>query len=129
MYKEAAQDAALSQISCDVVDKFHAKGHVSGCPCSPYDVPALMRRVRDVNTSICEQVFAHFRIYAKTLSDMRPNRHAFLILNCAKLHNEDACSRGDNSKLNSFSHSNYTARKRTVPYACNTAAPHQAKRP
>ena len=47
------------------------------------------RRIKKLNTSVCEQTFSWFRGYAKMLNEMQPLRHRFLVLYFCKLHNEN----------------------------------------
>jgi hypothetical protein len=114
---ESTRRGTLPQLKHWAVDKFHAPGHNVKCKCSPLNVPLLHRRLRHVNTSICEQVFSWFRGYARTMNEMRQMRHRFLVLYYVKRHNELTVS-GSASYLNPFS----TTRRQQQAvrgYVCN----------
>lgn len=96
----------------------HAKTHVASCPNSPLRVLRLKRRLRGINTQICEQTFSWFRGYARTFNSLRALRHKFLVLYFAKKHNK-LVEKGDHSHLNEFS-SGSRYRKKKVPYPCPT---------
>ena len=78
-------------------------------------MPRLNRRLKGINTSIAEQTWSWFRDYARTLDDMREERHCFIVLHFMKKHNE-IISAGDTSRLNQYSpfkpdHSTQKAKK------------------
>eukprot|EP00930_Biecheleria_cincta_P082714 TRINITY_DN72386_c0_g1_i1.p1 TRINITY_DN72386_c0_g1~~TRINITY_DN72386_c0_g1_i1.p1 ORF type:complete len:233 (+),score=32.51 TRINITY_DN72386_c0_g1_i1:480-1178(+) len=54
----AKKNPLLKQISYYSLDCFHAHGHCDSCPCNPLIIPRLKNRVRGMNTSVCEQIFA-----------------------------------------------------------------------
>ena len=83
------------------MDKFHGKMHSRTCPCNPWHRPDLASRIRKVNTSVAEQIFAWFRGYAATFNNMRPARHHFLVLVYCKRHNE-MMDAGDSNHLNPY---------------------------
>ena len=87
-FQEAKEKDEFRQVKYFAVDKFHALRHRNDCPCNPLKVLRLKRRLRESNTSVCEQTFAWFRNYARTLNEMRPCRHAFLVLLFVRMHNE-----------------------------------------
>ncbi len=64
----------LKSIRTWAIDKFHGRNHAKTRACSPYNRPAIMRRLRGVNTSVCEQVWSWFRGYAKALNSANPLR-------------------------------------------------------
>ena len=80
------------------IDKFHGRGHSKKCKCNPHNHRSIMKRLKGVNTSVCEQVWAWFRGYARTLNKMNAKRHVFLVLACARRHNE-MMSKCDKSHL------------------------------
>ena len=86
-YVSAQKLAACRGIKYWCVDWMHAKGHSSSCPCNPYRIKRLSRRLKGVNTQVAEQSFAWFKGYARPLNEMTPLRHKFLVLYFAKLHN------------------------------------------
>ena len=69
-------------------------------------------------TSISEQVFSWFRHYARTLNEMRPDRHKLFVLHLCKMHNK-LIESGDTSHLNEFSVRKASAKKRpSSAYGC-----------
>ena len=72
--------AKFKQIKYWPVDPFHNLRHSDKCKYSPKNVPSYKRRLRGVNGSVCEQTFSWFRGYARTLNEMSPLRHHFLVL-------------------------------------------------
>ena len=111
--KCAASIPTLRKIRHWCVDKFHAKGHSSKCPCSPLVQKTLARRVKKVNTSVCEQTFAWFRGYARTFNTMQNNKQRFLVLSFARKHNA-LMREGDSRHLNAFSAKKQQAQKAGV---------------
>lgn len=87
-YRAGVQNPNLAKIRHYAVDKMHEKGHSASCKQSPKKSPTLKRRLRQVNTHICEQTFAWFRGFARVLNTMRPNRHYLAVLVFAAKHNE-----------------------------------------
>ena len=85
--KSIAKDKDFAQIKYWCVDRFHAKGHSSSCPCSPLNHSRLDRRLRDVNSSIAEQTFSWFRGYAASFNSKSPDTHIFYVLLYVKKHN------------------------------------------
>ncbi len=114
--KRAKQETALHQIKTYAIDKFHGKGHNKKCVCNPFNHRGIMRRLRGVNTSVSEQVWAWFRGYCSTLNTMNPLRHRFFVLAYAKRHNAMINS-GDVSHLPPAMHS--TTKRRSGHYPCN----------
>jgi hypothetical protein len=96
------------------VDKFHGERHGKKCKRSPKNIVALRRRLKNVNTSVCEQIFSWFRNYARGLNDMMANRNRLLVLVYAKMHNE-VIKKGETRHLGDASKK---TPKRT-PYVCN----------
>ena len=94
----------------------HAKTHVASCPNSPLTILRLKRRLKGVNTQVCEQTFSWFRGYTRSFNGLRPLRHHFAVLYFAKKHNE-LVDKNDTAHLNEFSPSNQ-ARKKKIPYPC-----------
>ncbi|CAE7341852.1 unnamed protein product, partial [Symbiodinium sp. CCMP2456] len=78
----------LQDVKYFCVDKFHAHGHGTNCPCSPLVHKKLDKRLRDVNTSVAEQTFASFRNYARTFNAMSPQTSFFYVLLYVQKHNE-----------------------------------------
>ena len=102
-FKRAKKNRIFKNIKHWAIDKFHAsRGHKKECPCNPNHVPALKRRLKKVNTSICEQTFSWFRHYAKVLNEMKPTRHRFLVVYYSKLHNEQV-AKGALERLKKYS--------------------------
>eukprot|EP00959_Pyramimonas_sp_CCMP1952_P161491 3377028-Pyramimonas_sp.AAC.1 len=64
----------------------HAKGHARSCPCNPYHIKRLSRRLKGINTQVAEQPLSWFRGYARPLNEMAPLRHKLCVLFFAKLH-------------------------------------------
>ena len=50
-------------------------------------IKQLDRRLKGVNSSICEQTFSWLKKYNGTLNEMRANRHIFMMHFLAKKHN------------------------------------------
>ena len=84
-----------------------------------------MERIKNLNTSIAEQTFSWFRGYARSLNELRPTRHQFLVLLYSKIHNA-LIAEGETSHLGPYSHQN-VSKKRSVPYGCDDAT-HPTKR-
>ena len=112
----------LWKIKTYATDKFHGLGHKASCPVNPYSLPALMRRLRGINTVIAEQTFSWFRGYARSMNELKPERHQFLAHCYAKEHNE-LMANGDTSHLNPHPH---RGNRRSTPYECEDG--HRAKR-
>ena len=108
--------AALSQLKYYSVDKMHAQTHVDTCPNNPLKVLRLKRRLKEINTQICEQTFSWFRGYARVFNSLRSLRHRFVVLYFAKKHNE-MVDKNDMSHLNEFS-SGSPYRKKPTSYPC-----------
>ena len=94
-------DPKLKNIKYYIIDKWHAKKHCKKCKCSPENHQSLRRRLRGVNTSICEQTFSWFRGYARVFNELRPKRHSFLVLYFAALHNS-MVDAGDVGHMNRY---------------------------
>ena len=96
----------LRQLTTWAVDKFHAKkGHTKKCSCNPYSHPSIMRKLRGVNTSVCEQIFSWFRNYKGSFNTMTRFRHCFIVLYYVRRHNALVAA-GDTIHLNAFSAKN-----------------------
>ncbi|CAE7706700.1 unnamed protein product [Symbiodinium sp. CCMP2592] len=106
----------LRDIKYFCVDKFHAHGHGTTCPCSPLVHKKLDKRLREVNTSVAEQTFAWFRNYARTFNTMSPQTHFFYVLFCVQKHNE-LIRKNSVSHLSPFSSGR--KRRRSQPYSCS----------
>lgn len=91
--RSARANPLLKQLKYFAVDKWHGSHHTSACPCRPQSVRRLGRRVKGVNTAICEQTFSWFRTYARVLNEMRPLRNRFLVLYFCKEHNQALSSK------------------------------------
>ncbi|CAJ1377361.1 unnamed protein product [Effrenium voratum] len=85
--RAAHEEDSLGQIEHYIVDWFHAYRHNSKCKCNPRKVRKLGKIVKNVNTSICEQIFSWFRHYSTAFNELRTNRHKFVMLYMAKRHN------------------------------------------
>ena len=112
-----ARKKKLSKIRTYTTDKFHGSRHKPDCEANPYAHSRLMHRIRNLNTSIAEQTFSWFRGYARSLNELKPMRHQFVVLLYARMHN-DLISKGDTTHLNPYSHCNLS-KKRPTPYECN----------
>ena len=77
----------LMQIVYYIVDLFHALRHKASCKCNPRKIARLKRRIKGVNTQICEQTFSWFRTYARSFNELRLNRHKFIVLYFCTKHN------------------------------------------
>ena len=84
------------------VDKFHAAGHSKTCPCSYLGVPRIAKRLKVVNTSVCEQIFSWFRGYSLIFNNMAPTKHRFYVFLYARRRNI-MVRRGDKAHLNPYS--------------------------
>ena len=73
--------------------------------------------LKKVNGTAAEQVFAWFRGYARTLNEMRPVRHKFVVLYYSTCHN-NMIDDGDTSHLNQYSAKTKALKKKVVGYAC-----------
>ena len=76
-----------------------------------------MKRVKDVNTSVSEQVFSWFRGYARTFSEMKSLRQRFLVLYYSVRHNA-LIDAGKTSHLNGFAIGQHRVKKKQQPYGC-----------
>ena len=115
----------FKQVKYWIVDKFHAKGHVNSCPCSPLHVHCLKLRVKHVNASISEQVFSWFRGYSHTFNSMARKAQRFYVHLFAKKHNSMIRS-GLPNYLNKFAAKKNTRiikkvykKPSSFSYACN----------
>ena len=113
----AARKKKLAKIRTYTTDKFHGPRHKTNCAANPFVHSRLMRRIRNLNTSIAEQTFSWFRWYARSLNELKPLRHQFIVLLYAKMHSE-LISKGDTTHLNPYSHQNFS-KKRPIPYECD----------
>ena len=100
--KQFEREKAFGKIKYWCIDRFHAKGHAPGCPCSPLTHKRLDRRLSHVNSSIAEQTFSWFRNYAGILNTKAPDSHIFHVLVYVKRHN-DLIRRNYNKHLNAYS--------------------------
>ena len=71
--------------------------YAAGTPCDAQ--PTLARRMRNLNTAVAEQVFSWFRGYARSINELRADRHVFIVRYFCKLHNE-LCDNGQATHLN-----------------------------
>ena len=113
----------MNQIRHYIVDKFHAHRHSRKCRCNPNHRPSLAKKVRGVNTLVCEQVFSWFRNYAVTFNSLTPLRHQFMVLYYVKRHN-DLVSRSQVEHLNKFAAAAERAavvrKKPSIAYGCGS---------
>jgi len=102
------------------IDKFHGTSHNKHCKYSPRNVPRYAKRLRGVNTQVCEQTFSWFRNYARIMNEMDMLRQHFFILVFVKKHNkfiangvsDHLCTKRRGSvKKGSYACSNKKARK------------------
>ena len=110
----------LKRIKYWFIDKFHAQKHSKDCPCNPYYIPRIMKRLKGVNTSTSEQVWSWFRGYVTTLNHMNSRRHRFLVLHYVRRHN-DLIKRGDTSHLYPFAaakKAKASSKKASTSYHC-----------
>ena len=110
-----ARRSHLWKIKTYATDKFHGSGHKANCLASPYDIPALMKRLRWVNAVIAEQTFSWFRGYARSMNELKPARRQFIVPLYAEMHNE-LSGKGDTSHLNPYPHG---GARRSTPYDCD----------
>ena len=115
LHKRLRPKAEFRKIKHFAVDKMHARGHSRECLCNPTHIPELKRRVRKLNTQICEQTFSWFRRFAFTFNVMSPLRHRFITLRYLAKHNE-CISHGDCAYLSPMSRSR--KRARSTAYEC-----------
>ena len=107
----------LKQLKYFPIDKWHGTKHCKECKNHPDHVRRLKMRLRGVNTSVSEQVFSWFKMYARIFNEMTPSTHRFFVLYFCRLHN--ACVQdGDAEYLNAFSSKNKVVKKRPSSYAC-----------
>ena len=112
----ASKLEGLSQIKYWPVEPWHGLKHTSKCRYCTKNVPSYKRRLKGVNCSICEQTFAWFRGYARTLNEMRHRRHVFLALHYTRRHNENI-HMGRVDYLNKFSVAKKNLKSRS--YECS----------
>lgn len=117
----ATNDPALAQLRYYSVDWLHGKTHSEECAYNPWYSQRLARRLGNLNTSVCEQVFSWFRGYAKMMNKMRPLRHRFMALQHCIRHNA-LLEAGDRSHLNEYVQAAESGSSSGGHYAC-------AKRP
>ena len=113
---------SLWKIKTNATDKFRGVRRKSSFPVNPYSLPAAMRRLRGVNTVVSDQTFSWFRGYARSMNELKPERHQFLVPIYAKEHNE-LLARGETSHLNPSIGSSL---RRSIPYECDDGS--RAKR-
>lgn len=111
----AKTTTGLEQLKFYAVDKFHAHGHRSACPCHPTK-PRLKKRLGSLNTSVAEQTFSWFRTYAVVLNEMRELRHRFAVLWFCQMHNS-LIQDGNTAHLNKYK-AEKAANRKSKPYAC-----------
>jgi hypothetical protein len=120
---DCTSNGLFAQIRFWSIDKWHGAKHKVTCKCRPQSNRRLARRLRGMNTSVSEQVFSWFRNYARTMNELRPDRHRLLVLHYCKLHNH-MIRTGDRSHLNQYSVLQRTAKaakkllKRPAGYRC-----------
>ncbi|CAJ1352020.1 unnamed protein product [Effrenium voratum] len=114
---QALEVKEFKQVKYWTIDCFHATGHKKTCKCNPLHVPRLAKRLKHVNTSAAEQVFAWFRNYARVLNESSPLRHAFKVLYYCKMHNQAI----RNKKATYINQHGQQKRKRVAkPYQCSS---------
>ena len=84
---DASREPELRSIKYYCIDEWRGKKHNRSCKCSSKSSVSIQRRLKGVNTSISEQVFAWFRNYARILNHMSSNHHHFLVLLFCRRHN------------------------------------------
>ncbi|CAJ1370385.1 unnamed protein product [Effrenium voratum] len=99
-----------------ILGTFHGHGHKDACKNNPHTVVRLKRRLKNVNTSICEQTWSWFRNYARILNSASPQRHVFKVLYFCKLHNLKINGK-NTAHLNPFGPFNAKFNK-SKPYGC-----------
>jgi len=115
-------DESLKQVTHAIVDKWHGAKHGNTCKCNPCAKPSLMKKVRKINTSAAEQVFAWFRGYASCLNSTNPVVHRFLVLYYVMRHNKMIAD-GMVSHLNPYAvHSERMKAARREGYVCKRPA-------
>ena len=110
-----ARRRSLWKVKTYATDKFHGIGHKSSCPVNPYSLPRVMRRLQGVNTVVAEQTFAWFRGYARSMNELRAERHQFLVPLYAMEHNK-LLAIGDKTHLNPRIKS---GNRRSLPCDCS----------
>ena len=83
------------------------------CTANPFDRPRLMG-IENLNASISDQTISWFRGCARSLNELKPIRHQFLLPIYAKMHNAPMAT-GDTSRLNTCPHQDVN-KKRSSPY-------------
>ena len=119
--KSLSQSTFGKRFKFQSVDLWHSSKHSKTCANSPLNVRKLELRIRNVNTSICEQTFSWFRGYAATFNSMSSAHHRFMVLNYCKRHN-DCMDVGNVNHLNMYS-------KHSTRKACHTKPKLVRKRP
>ena len=128
VYPSYHKEKAFKQIKYWSIDTWHAHGHQKKCPCNPLRVRRLQLRLRNVNSSAAEQVFAWFRNYARVLNECSVLRHTFKVLLFAKMHNAN-CASDKKAYLNAFSAYNKVGKSKSKAYACVNRPAGLLKRP
>jgi hypothetical protein len=95
----AKKDPKLGQIVNYPVEPWHGNKHTKKCKYSLRNNRSYRKLLKGVNCSICEQTFAWFRNYARSLNEMRLLRHKLTVLHYCRLHNENV-DKGDIGYLN-----------------------------
>ena len=113
----AVKNAAFKGIKYYTCDLWHGEKHSKRCKCNPHVHQRLKRRLKRVNTSVAEQVFAWLRNFARTFNELRPARHYFLMLYYCRRHNKMIDDKYVGHR-NKYSHKN-TAKRYSKSYHCN----------
>ena len=115
---QCQRESRFPQIKYWPIDSWHGVKHKGTCVCKPFGRNRLARRIKGVNTSISEQVFSWFRHYARTINEMRQDRHVLHVLHYCKMHNGMVES-GRAKHLNEFAVQAGTRKRgRVSAYAC-----------
>jgi len=112
-----SKNIKFKKVTAWPIDKWHGERHTKKCKYSSKNNATYKRRLRDVNTSICEQTFGWFRGYARILNSMRSLRNCFLVFYFVRLHNV-LIGENDTGYLNEYA--TRPKRQRCGKYSCST---------
>ena len=119
IYK-ASKRSKLRRIKAYACDKLHGRKHSKKCICNPHYRKDIAKAIRRINTSVCEQALAWFRVYASIFNNMNPIRQKFYVLAYARAHNE-MVSAGDTDHLNPTAKTCKIRKRPSTSYACTKA--------
>ncbi len=118
VFREASKEPGFDEINYWSCDLWHGLKHNNKCPCNPHVHIRLKRRLKNINTSVAEQVFSWMRGFARTFNELRPERHRFLMLLYCKRHNH-LIETKQTYHLNKYSFHTFNRRGKVKAHHCS----------